>query len=259
MSQPSAQQLFDLAGRVALVTGGTRGIGETIAAAYAAAGARVYLHGRDVELGEAVARRIGGTFIAGDLADLQQVHALADTIAARESKLHVLVNNAAYEIHTPLLEMDLDKARRLFDVNCWHAIELTRRLHPLLRASGNASVINVTSIHESTPVANNGPYAMSKAAMAMFTRTAAIEWGEMGIRVNNFAPGAIETDMNRRLIHEIGLDKWRHWIPIGRVGTCDEMIGPALFLASDASSYMTGATLTVDGGYQQHLVRYGRP
>jgi NAD(P)-dependent dehydrogenase (short-subunit alcohol dehydrogenase family) len=97
---------------------------------------------------------------------------------------------------------------------------------------------------------------MSKAALAMFSKTVALEVAPSGIRVNSLAPGAVETELNRDVLDRIGRDKFADWIPLGRVARTEEMVGPALFLASQASSYMTGATLFVDGGYMQNLVRY---
>ena len=106
------------------------------------------------------------------------------------------------------------------------------------------------------PYPHNAAYSMTKAELAMFTKTAAVELAPDGIRVNNLAPGAVETDINREVLDEIGREKFAEWIPAGRVGQTREMVGPALFLASPASSYVTGATLYADGGYLQNLVRY---
>jgi NAD(P)-dependent dehydrogenase (short-subunit alcohol dehydrogenase family) len=124
----------------------------------------VYAHGRVPAAGAAVAGEIGGVFLPGDLSRLDDVHRLADDYARREPALDILVNNAAYEVHGPLAGLDLGSARTPFDVNCWRAVALTVRLLPRLRASSRASVIDVTSIHESTPVAENAPNAMIKAA-----------------------------------------------------------------------------------------------
>jgi gluconate 5-dehydrogenase len=135
-------------------------------------------------------------------------------------------------------------------------VELTQRLLPLLKAAPGASIINVTSIHDTVPYPGNFAYAMSKAALAMFTRSAALDLAPYGIRVNNLAPGAVATDLNREVIEAIGDEKFREWIPLGRVAQSDEMVGPAIFLASDAASYLTGATLYADGGYMQNLLRY---
>ena len=116
-----------------------------------------------------------------------------------------------------------------------------------------ASIINVTSIHETVPVRTQAYYCMAKAALSMLTKVAALEFAAKEIRVNNIAPGAIETDMNRELIQEMDFEQW---IPMGRVGNSDEIVGPVIFLASEASSYVTATTVTVDGGYAQNLLRY---
>jgi NAD(P)-dependent dehydrogenase (short-subunit alcohol dehydrogenase family) len=181
---------------------------------------------------------------------------MAETIAEQEERLDVLVNNAGFERAMTVEQMNMTAFDQIMRVNAGATVELTHRLFPLLKKSGGASIINVTSIHDLAPYPNHSPYSMSKAALAMFTRTACLEFGPYGIRINNLAPGAVETDINRAEIEAVGYDTFREWIPLGRVGQCDEMIGPALFLASDVSRYVTGATLYVDGGYMQNLVRY---
>jgi gluconate 5-dehydrogenase len=239
----------DLTNKIALVTGSSRGIGLAIAEAFERAGARVWYHGT-----HALPNR--KRHVAADFTKPADVQALVDTIAKAEKKLDILVNNAGIEPIMPLESMDLAKFDACFAVNVRAAVQLTTGLLPLLRASGNASVINITSIHDSVPYPHNAAYSMSKAALAMFTKVAAIELAAHRIRVNNLAPGAIETDINRDVIEKIGRDKFTEWIPAGRVGTVDEVVGPALFLASEAASYVTGATLYADGAYRHHLVRY---
>ena len=151
----------------------------------------------------------------------------------------------------------MDELEQLLRVDLVLPVELSRALLPNLQAGEQASIINVTSIHDTVPVASNGAYAMAKAALLMYTKTAAIEFALLGIRVNALAPGAIETDMNRELIDEIGRDKFEAWIPAGRVGTCDELIAPFVFLAGRGAGYTTGSRLCVDGGYEHHVIRYG--
>lgn len=245
-----------LSGKVALVTGSTRGIGREIARGFAREGATVWVHGRDKSLGHALAMEIGGHYVAADLFDPLQTSKLAQTLHCSESKLDILVNNAGLEIIMPFAEWDTQTLDRMYQVNVRAPSQLLFELLPLLRASGTASVINVTSIHERVPYPHNAAYCLSKSALAMFTKTVAIELASSGIRINNFAPGAVETDINREVIESMGRDKFAEWIPLGRVARCDEMIGPALFLASDDSSYVTGTTLYADGGYSQNLVRY---
>lgn len=245
-----------LEGRIALVTGSTGGIGRAIAEGFAAQGAKVWVHGRREAAGRALAEQLGGRFVQADLAHESEVARLADALLENEQQLDILVNNAGVEIIMPVEQLDLAKLDLMWAVNVRAPIQLTHALLPLLRRAQGASIINVTSIHDTMPYPHNAAYSLSKAALAMFTKAAAVELAPLGIRVNNFAPGAVETEINREVIREVGEDKFREWIPLGRVAQADEMIGPALFLASSMSSYMTGATLYVDGAYLQNLVRY---
>lgn len=247
---------MSLEGKNALVTGSTTGIGRAIAEGLTQAGARVFVNGRNREQGKEVARECGGTYIHADLAHPDDVASLANQLSARVGALDVLVNNAGMEQGATLENLTGDVLRSTFEVNLFAPIELTRALLPLLRAARSASIINVTSIHDHVPYSGNSAYASSKAALAMFTRVLAIELGPEGIRVNALAPGAVETNLNKEVLDEIGRDHFRELIPLGRVGRVDEMVGPAIFLASEMSSYVTGATIVADGAYSHHLVRY---
>jgi NAD(P)-dependent dehydrogenase (short-subunit alcohol dehydrogenase family) len=248
--------LFRLDGKVALVTGSGRGIGQAIAEGFAAAGAKVWVNARDPVKGERIASAIGGRYIRADLSSSADIAAMVRSVQKEEKKLDILVNNAAIEVILPFEKTDLSKAEEIWRVNVRAADELTFSLLPLLKAAGRASIINITSIHDSMPYPHNLDYNMSKAALNMFTRTLAVELGPKGIRVNNLAPGPVETDLNREVIDSIGRDKFGEWVPLGRVSTVEEMVGPAIFLASEASSYVNGATLYADGGYMLNLVRY---
>jgi NAD(P)-dependent dehydrogenase (short-subunit alcohol dehydrogenase family) len=244
-----------LTGKTALVTGSTSGIGKALAIGFANAGARVWIHGRKAAEGEALAQELEGRFFAADLADEAQTRALAAAVLKAEEKLDILVNNAGVEIIMPIDQMDMARLDQIWQVNVRAPFLLTHLLLPALKQA-KGSIINVTSIHDTMPYPNNSAYSSSKAALAMFTKTIAVELAPHGIRANNFAPGAVETEINREVIQAIGDANFREWIPLGRVAQTDEMIGPALFLASDASSYVTGTTLYADGGYLQNLVRY---
>ena len=248
----------DLRNKVAVVTGSSRGIGRAIAEAFAAAGARVWLHGTSDE-GRQVADAVGQPYLRADFTKPDEVQTMAETILAQEKRLDILVNNAGIEPIMPLDAIDFSKYEACFNVNVRAAVHLTTALLPLLKVagtSGGASVINITSIHDSVPYPHNTVYSMTKAALNMFTKAAAIEFAPHRIRVNSLAPGAIETDINREVIDKIGREKFAKWIPAGRVGTVAEVVGPALFLVSDAASYVTGETLYADGAYRHHLVRY---
>lgn len=246
----------DLQGKVALVTGSTKGIGAEIARGLAEAGARVWIHGRNAGDGRRLATDLRGQFVQADLSQESEVQRLAESIQTSESRLDVLINNAGIEIIMPLEQIDMASFDLIWRVNVRAAVQLTTLLLPLLKQAAPSSIINITSIHDTMPYAQNAAYSMSKAALAMFAKTSAIELAPSGIRVNNLAPGAVETDINREILAKIGNEQFQQWIPLGRVARADEMIGPALFLASQASSYVTGTTLYADGGYLQHLVRY---
>lgn len=248
----------DLTNKVALVTGSARGIGRAIAEGFVRAGARVWFHGPN-DADKAIADALGQPFVRADFISPADVERMADSIASKESRLDILVNNAGIEPIMALESIDMSKFDACFAVNVRAPLQLTTALLPLLKAAGadgGASIINVTSIHDSVPYPHNAVYSMTKAALAMLTKTASIELAPFGIRVNNLAPGAIETDINRHVIDEIGRDKFAEWIPAGRVGSVEEVVGPALFLACDAASYVTGATLYADGAYRHHLIRY---
>lgn len=250
------EQRFSLAGKVALVTGAGRGIGRAIAEGYVKAGARVWLTDILQKELEAAADALGMPFVQADLADLDAIARLIARVRAEEEQLNVLVNNAATDRLKNLSGYTADDFDIVWHVNCRAPALLVQGFLPLLQAGGSASIINITSIHEVVPHPQNLPYNMSKAALSMFTKSMAQELSPHGIRINNIAPGAVETDINREILAEMGYDNFNQWIPIGRVGQTDDMVGPAIFLASDAASYVTGSTLFADGGYLQNLVRY---
>jgi NAD(P)-dependent dehydrogenase (short-subunit alcohol dehydrogenase family) len=244
-----------LSGRRALITGAGAGIGEAIARAFHRAGATCVLHGRDRDLLQRVADDLDAELILADLLDRDAPRRIAQR-AAELGGLDILVNNAGFEEHATVSELGSDAFARMLEVNLIAPVALLRECLPALRASGASSVINVTSIHESVPVAGNGGYAAAKAGLASLTRTSAVELGRDGIRINTLAPGAIATRMNRDTLATVGEDRFAEWIPLGRVGHVDEVADVAVFLAGPASRYITGTSIVVDGGYSDHLVRY---
>lgn len=247
---------FDLSGHRALITGGCRGIGAAIALAFSSRGARVAVHGRDDARAREFAAAHDFAFIPAEFSDLQQIPALAATTIAQLGGLDVLVNNAAMEIHATVEDLDPEALHQQLVVDLEAPILLTHQLVPALKQSGHGCVINVSSIHARVPAYANSVYCAAKGGLELFTRTLAIELGPAGVRVNSLAPGAIATDINRQVLDSVGQDAFAGWIPLGRVGSTDDIADPAVFLASDAARYVTGATLTVDGGYSHHLVRY---
>lgn len=250
------QDVFDLEGRRALVTGGCRGIGAAISLAFADRGAEVLVHGRGDLRSMQWAEDHGFRYFRGDFAHLDEVDAVADAVLAGSDGLDILVNNAGMEVNATVESLDPNAITEQLRVNLEAPIRLTHRLVPALKASRHGVIINISSIHGTVPSYGNSVYCAAKAGLELFTRTIAIELGPTGVRVNALAPGAIETDMNRKILDEIGREKFAEWIPLGHVGHADDIAQPAVFLASDASRYVTGATLVVDGAYSHHVVRY---
>lgn len=248
-----------MSGRVSLVTGSTQGIGRAIAERFIREGSDVWVHGLHRTECVRVADEIGASgWIAADLASFGEIEQAVERFHSSCTRLDVLVNNAGIENPEPLGDLRRETIERTFQINSIAPVMLVRGFIDLLTTQeGSTSVVNVTSIHQSVPYAGNVAYCMSKAALDMYTRTAALELAGYGIRVNSLAPGAIETEINRDVIEQMGRDKFKEWIPAGRVGTTNEITDPAVFLASDESAYVTGTTLYVDGGYSRNVLRYG--
>ena len=246
-------RLFELTGKNVLVTGGTRGIGFAIAKGMQEAGANVWIHGSKKEATQEIARKNGFQFLWGDLKNLEAIDEMLRPFIEKDIVLDVLVNNAGFETHSSIEKGEEEAMDVIYNVNTKSPYFFVQKLLPALKNAGHASIINVTSIHQTVPVRENGYYCMAKSALAIFTKVAALELAKYGIRVNNLAPGAIATDMNRELLEAMDFGKW---IPMERVGMAEELAGPAIFLASEASSYVTGTTLYVDGGYSENLLRY---
>ncbi|MGN1141803.1 MAG: SDR family NAD(P)-dependent oxidoreductase [Oliverpabstia sp.] len=245
--------LFDLTGKVVFVTGGTRGIGLAIALGMKEAGARVWIHGSKEESTAKVAKEHGFSYVFGNLKETEKLDEMLVPLLEKEEKLDVLVNNAGFETHCEMKDVGEAEMDAIYNVNTKSPVFIIQKVLPMIRKAGGGSIINVTSIHQKVPVRTNGSYCMSKASLSMYTKVAALELAKENIRVNNLAPGAILTDMNREIVEAMDFDQW---IPMERVGRSEELAGPAVFLASDASSYITGATLYVDGGYSENLLRY---
>lgn len=250
MIEPGA--LFDLTGRVAVVTGGTRGIGRAVASGLGAAGAKVVVASRKAEACAAVQAELEGEGVealgvathAGELADLE---ALVATTVERFGGLDVLVNNAANALAQPLGAMTPEAWEKSQSVNLRGPVFLTQAALPHLRASDHASVVNVISVGAWLFGRGTSMYASGKGGLLTMTRYMAAELADDGIRVNALAPGSVDTDMVRANPPE-AVDRMAAASLMGRLADPDEMAGPVLFLASDASSYMTGQVLVVDGG-----------
>ncbi|MEO3759816.1 SDR family oxidoreductase [Mycobacterium sp. B14F4] len=249
--------VFRLDGKVAVVTGGGRGIGVMMARGLLQAGARVYLSARkEAELAGAVAELspLGAVeAIPADLGTAEGVDTLAAALTEREDAVHALFNNAGANWGAPFDEFPESGFDRVFDVNVKGVFLLTRAMVPLLTAAATdddpARVINTGSIdgfHTPERGRNNFSYSASKAAVHMLTKHLATELAPR-ILVNAIAPGLFESRMTKVLLAP-GADAVGKALPLGRIGAADDMAGIAVFLASRASSYITGAVIPVDGG-----------
>ncbi len=241
-----------LDGKVALVTGASSGLGFRFARLLQAAGAQVVATARRSDLLDELASGAGSPIatLPGDITSPAHRSAIAGWIGARLGRLDVLVNNAGASDGGPLESQDLAEITRVIDLNLVSVIDLCRLCAPLLFASPSASVVNVSSIYGL--VASRGPmaaYNASKGAIISFTRHLAAQWGPRGVRVNALAPGYFPTDLTGHLSGPDLVESIRERTLLGRVPELTEIDGPLLFLASDASSYVTGQVLVVDGGW----------
>jgi NAD(P)-dependent dehydrogenase (short-subunit alcohol dehydrogenase family) len=246
----------ELDGKVALITGGSKGIGRAIALAYADAGADVALAARGAEALEKTAKEVEergrrAIFVPTDVADAEQVATLVERTTTELGGLDILVNNAgAAPFLSTLDSIRLEGFEKYFRINFLSAVFCTQAAAKALLAKGDrACVVNVASIAGYIASPGLTYYSSAKAAMINLTKTTAFEWASHGVRVNAVAPGWIETEMNETAREDQSYyDTIKGMIPMGRWGTAEEVASVALFLASDAARYMTGSVVVVDGG-----------
>jgi len=247
--------LFDVSGKVVLVTGGSRGIGEMIVRGFVDAGAKVYISSRKAEVGDALAKELSakGTCISipADLSTEAECQRLANEIAAREDHLDVLVNNAGATWGAPMAEHDEKAWERVLSLNVKGVFHMTRFLRPLLEKNGTAAnpsrVINIGSIDGiHVPAMDTWSYSASKAAVHQMTRHLAKSLAPK-ITVNAIAPGPFESKMMHSTLEAFG-DAIADAAPLKRIGQPSDMAGTAIFLSSPAASYITGVIIPVDGG-----------
>lgn len=248
-------RLFDLAGRVALVTGGNSGIGNAIARALAGAGARVVLVARrQAELDAAVAdmRRAGyeASAVSCDLADRGAIAALPGRARAAYGDPDILVNASGINPRKPFPETTDAQWDETLAVNLTAPFLLTRALAPAMQARGWGRIVNIASLQSVRAFADGAPYGASKGGLMQLTRASAEYWSQFGITCNAIAPGFFETPLTAPVFRDpVRADAMAKKTMIGRNGTLQDLYGTAVFLASDASAYITGQTLFVDGGF----------
>lgn len=245
----------ELNNKVALVTGASKGIGEAIAITLAAHGAKVVINSRKQEDLDAVANTIrsaGGDCITlvGNAGDVATCKMLVDKTVEKYGGLDILVNNAASNpTFGPVVETEEWAYDKIMDVNVKAPFELSRHAYPIMKQRGGGSVINLSSIAGDTPDPGLGMYSVSKAALNMLTKVMAKEWARDNIRVNAICPGLIKTKFSQALWKdEDVLKRFMKMVPMGRMGTVEEIAAMALFLASSSSSYCTGTLFFADGG-----------
>jgi gluconate 5-dehydrogenase len=247
--------LFSLAGRTALVTGSSRGLGRAMAEGLAAAGASVVLNGSDPGRLKAAAdemRSAGHDVRQASCFDVTDEAAIAEAFRALDSAgidVDILVNNAGIQLRKPMVDLPTDEWRRVIEANLTSAFVIGREAARRMIPRGRGKIINIGSLTSELARATVAPYTVAKGGMKMLTRAMTAEWAEHGIQANAIGPGYMLTDMNQALIENPSFDAWvKGRTPSRRWGRPEELIGTAVFLASPASDYVNGQIIYVDGG-----------
>jgi NAD(P)-dependent dehydrogenase (short-subunit alcohol dehydrogenase family) len=251
----ATMKLFDLTGRVALVTGGSKGLGKAMARGLAEAGADILISSRhEEELKAALADILEGTnrkgrYFVTDMTRRDQVVKLAKEAAQAFGRVDILINNAGSNVPQPIEEIKDADWDRILELNLTSAMALTRALVPQMKARKWGRVIHISSIMGQVSNPGRSAYSATKAALMGLARGSAFDLGPYGITVNCIAPGPFLTDLPAKLLSAAEKENFAKMTALGRWGNPEELVGPALLLASDAGSYITGETLVVDGGY----------
>lgn len=244
-----------LSGKVALITGASRGLGKAIAAELAGAGARVALVARDVSKLEetaALIRSRGGAaeIFRADLTAEQQVAALESEVAGRLGRVQILVNNAGVNIRKPVTGFTLDEWRTVIETNLTSVFLMCRAFVPHMKGTGYGRIVNLTSIMSHVSLPERTAYSASKAGLLGFTRALALELASENITVNGISPGPFATEMNAPLLNDPEANRmFVSRIPVGRWGRVEEVGKLALFLCSEDAGFVTGTDVVIDGGW----------
>ena len=248
--------LFQLDGKVAIITGATRGIGEKIARSLAEFGAEVIINSRNKEAVSAVSKifrndGLHAVGIAGNMGNTKEIHALIDQTLDLCGSIDIIINNAAANpVFGPLQETEERAFDKIMNVNLKGPFELCKAAYPTLKKQRGGSIINISSISGIAPEPGIGIYSVSKAALINLTKAMAQDWGPDNIRVNAICPGLIKTNFSEALWgNKPILNRFLKDIPLKRIGIPKDIAGLAVYLASDASTYSTGGVYIIDGGY----------
>ena len=246
--------LFDLTGRTALITGSSRGLGRAMAEGLGRAGAKLVINGTSpAKVEEAVAEMraagLDAQALAFNVTDEAAVKAAFADLDARGVAIDILVNNAGIQFRKPMVDLDTADWQRVIDTNLTSAFVIGREAARRMIPRGYGKVINIASLTSVLARATVAPYTVAKGGIKMLTQAMAAEWGEHGLQANAIGPGYMITDMNQALIDNPTFDAWvKGRTPQRRWGKPEELIGAAIFLASEASNYVNGQTIYVDGG-----------
>jgi gluconate 5-dehydrogenase len=244
-------KLFDLTSRLALVTGSSRGIGRAIAEGYLDAGARVIINGRDAEAVAAAVEALGANAIAApfDVTSSAAVEAAIDKVEKDIGPIDILVNNAGMQKRAPITDFAEADWRQIMATNLDSVFFVTQSVARRMVPRGRGKIVNICSVMSELGRASIAPYTASKGAVKMLTKSMCAEWAKHGITANGISPGYFGTELNTALMND---EKFSSWVcartPAGRWGKVEELQGAAIFLASDASSFVNGHILFVDGG-----------
>ena len=241
--------------KTAIITGGGTGIGLATACAFCQEGAKVILFGRRKEILEKAVGKLGRSaiIVQGDMTNNNDLDKLINETLHNFKKIDVLVNNAGLFNGSPLHEISDSQWDEIMDINIRSVFQLTRRVLPVMLSQKYGSIIHISSILGLIAVPQVAAYNVSKGALNQFSRSIAVEYGSSGIRSNSICPGLIATDMTADLMKDVDLMKeWSKEYPIGRFGKPEDVANACLYLASDESSFVTGITLPVDGGFTAH-------
>ncbi len=244
-------ELFNLTGRRALVTGSSQGIGLALARGLSAAGARVVLNGRDpAKLQEALKLLPEGTeTLAFDVTDHQAARSAIDRFETESGSIDILVNNAGMQHRAPLEDFPADAFEKLLQTNIASVFHVGQAVARHMIGRGKGKIINIASVQSALARPSIAPYTATKGAVANLTKGMATDWAKHGLQCNAIAPGYFVTPLNAALVNDPAFSAWlEKRTPAGRWGQVDELIGACIFLASDASTFVNGHILYVDGG-----------